>query len=182
MKKITPEMLLEAADRLEEAIAMPSVLKVAGLNWGFYSDEEPRMHIQAMHGKHPYKVWLERRGDRIFEPANDVPTAVLKRLKLELGSKEDRAENMWCGLMIDLGRVAFSVAAGSVTLTMYPGTHNSYQRTFSLPEKAGRSTVSLSKRDMELDSESAALIVGTDRPEDRWSYVRLAPIVFTGSR
>ena len=65
--------------------AMPVILRnvPAGYNWGWYSREDPRMHLQVVDDAHKglgYRVWLEARGKRVFEPEGDIPAKVLKKL------------------------------------------------------------------------------------------------------
>lgn len=39
-------------------------------SWGWYSREDPRMHLQAVDSQHRklgYKVWLENKGKRVVE-------------------------------------------------------------------------------------------------------------------
>src|SRR5205823_6754388 len=57
---------------------MPAILEDVppGYDWGWYSREDPRMHLQVVDRQHKgfkYKVWLEARGRRIFTPANSIP-------------------------------------------------------------------------------------------------------------
>jgi len=46
------------------------------------------MHLQVIDPKHEYleyKVWLEKQGKRIFEPAGQIPAKVLNALKKGTG-------------------------------------------------------------------------------------------------
>src|SRR5262245_41133279 len=66
--------------------AMPNIIRDVppGHNWGWYSREDPRMHIQSTDGLHDYKVWLETRGQRGFEPEGKIPAKILKALQKEV--------------------------------------------------------------------------------------------------
>ena len=50
------------------AVILPNAPK--GYSWGWYSREDPRMHLQTVDSKHmnEYKVWLENKGKLRFEP------------------------------------------------------------------------------------------------------------------
>ena len=176
------DRLSEDADSLEEAIAMPTVLRSSGFNWGFYSNEEPRMHIQVVNAKEDYKVWLENRGVRLFDPDNKVPTQILKQLYTELQARETVAEGMWLSAMISRDMIKFKLSGDTVTLTVYPGSHNSFIRNFSLTRMAGHQSYQVTESDMRLDPDMAALVVGTSMPETQQAYIRLSYIVFTGKR
>ena len=39
------------------------------------------MHLQSVERKYNYKVWLEDKGKRIFEPVDKIPAKVLKALR-----------------------------------------------------------------------------------------------------
>lgn len=45
-------------------------------DWGWFSREDQRMHLQVvdrLHWKLHYKVWLEREGKKVFEPEPGIP-------------------------------------------------------------------------------------------------------------
>jgi hypothetical protein len=56
----------------------------AGFNWGFYSAEEPRMHLQTLPGAEPHKVWLETQGRWSIDKCGKVPAKVFNSLKRKL--------------------------------------------------------------------------------------------------
>ena len=61
--------------------AMPKIVRDTppGYDWGWYSSEDFRMHLQGIGKKHMphYKVWLERGGKAVFEPEGKIPREVL---------------------------------------------------------------------------------------------------------
>src|SRR4051812_31009476 len=69
----------------KKAKEMPAILRDVppGFNWGWYSREDPRMHLQTVDAEHQgdHKVWLEARGRRVFEPAMKIPSRVLKEIR-----------------------------------------------------------------------------------------------------
>ena len=82
-----------------------------GHDWGWYSREEQRMHLQTVDERHfqHYKVWLEKNGKRVFEPAETklrgktikLPKKVLEELEDIVAAHRDDIEARWVRLMID---------------------------------------------------------------------------------
>ena len=184
MKKITPEMLLEAADRLEEAIAMPTVIRnAAKQDWGFYSDEEQRMHLQTLKPLgEPYKVWLDSKGTRVFQAATPVPSKVMKELGVKLKTVERNVEGLWVAYCINLDRIRFRLSAPYVVFTMYPGTHQEFDRRINLVDYYGEAAYRLTDDDVRFDTLHAAFAVGDHHDEDNWTLIELSKVMFTGSR
>ena len=61
---------------------MPVIIRNVppGFNWGWYSREDPCMHVQTLDGPE-YKIWLEEAGKRVFEPVGRtrwLPTQVFQ--------------------------------------------------------------------------------------------------------
>src|SRR5271156_613578 len=79
--------------RSDMSIVIRNVPK--GYNWGWYSREDPRMHLQTVDWKHHYKIWLEDNGKRIFEPVGAIPSAVLKKLTEEVSAHRTFVEDNW---------------------------------------------------------------------------------------
>src|SRR5262245_39896620 len=89
-------------------VAMPGNLHnvPAGYDWGWYSREEPRMHLKVIDEKHKrlkYKVWLEKEGRRVVEPAGEIPVKILTALRTELARNRDVVEDSWVRFMIRKG-------------------------------------------------------------------------------
>lgn len=106
---------------------MPAIFKNVppGYDWGWYSREEPRMHLQVMDEEHKdlnYKVWLERQGKRVFEPVGQVPAKILKALKEELAKHRDVVEDKWARFMIRNGWLQAFLEGTAIKLIMYPRT------------------------------------------------------------
>src|SRR5437660_11263807 len=77
----------------------------AGHNWGWFSREDARMHLQTLDRKNfgLYKIWLEHRGKRVVEPEGAVPAKILKTLTAEIERKRRHIEGRWTNFMIDNG-------------------------------------------------------------------------------
>ena len=76
-----------------------------GYNWGWFSPEDSRMHLQTVDSKNLdlYKVWLEKNGKRAFEPVGSIPAKILKPLEAEVKKKRRHIEGRWvnfhdCGI------------------------------------------------------------------------------------
>src|SRR4051812_3493036 len=86
---------------------MPAILRNVppGYDWGWFSREDPRMHLQTVDERHKndYKVWLESTGRRIVELATEVPSKVFKALQAAIASKRQTIEDHWVSFMIRQG-------------------------------------------------------------------------------
>lgn len=161
---------------------------VAGHNWGWFSREDERMHLQTVDGesrKGPKsaKVWLEERGKRICQAANGK----IDLRKLESKVKQDRAniEALWINFMIDNGWLAFELSSHLVTLTAYPNSHNRFFRTIDLksefPGAYSRNVLQPWDSNpplIDLDGEHAALAVGRDQNLDNRNHIDLTKWIF----
>jgi hypothetical protein len=104
------------------AVILPNVPK--GVNWGWYSREDTRMHLQTVDSKNrnAYKVWLEKDGKRVFEPATAIPAKILKKLE-EVANDAPRRGNIegrWVELMIQNNWLELHMRDTLITLIAYP--------------------------------------------------------------
>lgn len=107
-----------------------------GYSWGWYSREDPRMHLQTVDSKHmnEYKVWLENKGKRVFEPVN-VPSKIFSKLEDALNQKRGNVEGRWVNLMIEKGWLELHVHGSVLTLVAYPNVPGSrFTRTLDLAD------------------------------------------------
>src|SRR5437870_2226352 len=76
-----------------------------GYNWGWFSREEPRMHLQTVDSKHfhDFKVWLEHDGKRVFEPTRAIPRDIREKLEQKVAERRLNVEGRWTNLMIKNG-------------------------------------------------------------------------------
>ena len=126
-------------DRFQKKTAMAVVLRnVADHNWGWFSREDPRMHLQtvdpqAQKERTEAKVWLEAKGQRTFELAEgDISGPNLKKLRAKVTADRQYIETLWVGFMIENGWLKAEIAESVVTLTAYPGQHNAFTRKINL--------------------------------------------------
>ncbi len=171
--------------RREDQPAMAVVLRDVppGYNWGWYSREDPRMHLQTVNRKlrDQYKVWLERGGRRVFEVDGKVPAKVLKRLEAEVGGRRSYVEGWWVEFMMEQDWLDLKVAGSKVVLTAYANTPNRFTRTFDLRDYFRLETVEQIKpEDVVLSGEMAAVEIWPKRPEERRHHIRLSAVLWQG--
>jgi hypothetical protein len=96
-------------------------------NWGWFSREDPRMHLQTVESKRQelYKVWLEKKGKRVFEPAAEIPSTVYQQLQAEVLGKRRHVEGRWVNFMIANHWISLNMKGSLVTVTAYPGVPGS---------------------------------------------------------
>jgi len=141
-----------------------------GLDWGWFSREDQRMHLQTVDSKHlnQYKVWLERDGKRVFEPAGPIPARILKRLQKEVERLRRHIDGRWAGFMIRRDWIQLRVHLPEVTLTCYPTTSGKFTRKVNLQEWFSPQAYSrITPQDVFFTEEMGALSVFKDVPEDR---------------
>ena len=154
-----------------------------GYNWGWYSREDQRMHLQTVDREHrnQYKVWLEKKGSRVFEPAGQIPARVLKSLKAEVASKRRHIEGRWGSFMIRNVWLQLHVALPLVSITAYPNTPNKFTRIIDLTTwLEPKQLATLSPEIIELNRDMAALRLWTNRPEEQCYDVRLSKLLWGG--
>ena len=173
--------------RFEKA-AMAVVLRnVAGHNWGWFSREDPRMHLQTVDdqtrsGHDSAKVWLEKRGKRICQPA--AGKVDLRKLSQEVQAERRNIETRWIAFMIRNGWLRAELDGHTVTLTAYPSSHNSFKRTIDLREEfPGAYNEGPRSYDREapllyLDPSTSALAVGIEQNPDDRDHIDLTKWVF----
>ena len=181
--KMTERKLRLARD----VVAMPVIVDNVppGFNWGWYSREDQRMHLQTVDKKlrrNEYKVWLETRGRRTIEPATVIPSKVLKAITAEIVKYRRFIEDMWVRFMIDNGWIQLHLKAPVVTLVAYPNTPSRFTRKVDLTRYILKEfVVNLTDKDITLSRQMASLRVFDQRPEegDKQDF-RLSTILWHG--
>jgi len=179
----------------QQKMAMAVILRdVAGHNWGWFSREDPRMHLQTvdLRTKDTIKVWLETVGKRDFVLAKGtLEGKEYRELFAEVQSNREYLENLWAAFMIDNGWLSAVVKGDVVLLTAYPKTNSSFQRKIELRKEfpgAFRSQTQGYNRPgwdgknllVDLDSENALLAVGPAENPDERNHLLLSKILFVG--
>jgi hypothetical protein len=162
---------------------MPVILRNApsGYNWGWYSREDPRMHLQVLdrkHGKLGYKVWLESKGNRVVEAAATISAQVWKALKARIESERTSIESEWVHMMIEQQWLTFKVNGPVMTLIAYPGTPNRFERTLDLTAHLGTRVDAFKPGDVRLNSEFAVIELWPRQPESRRPFIPIAPVLW----
>ena len=141
----------------------------AGYNWGWFSREAQRMHLQTLDRKNfgLYKVWLEHKGRWVIEPDGTVPAKILKKLSVEIQRRRRHIEGRWTIFMIENGWIQLHVALPEAVVTAYPNTPNKITRRVNLQRWFTPETYAeIKPGDVFLNKELPALSVFKDRPED----------------
>jgi hypothetical protein len=186
-ERIEESKMTERKSRLARIItAMPVILRnvPSGFNWGWYSREDPRMHLQVVDPRSPkenYKVWLETRGRRTVEPATQIKGGVLRAITAEIMKHRQYIEDHWVRFMIDNGWIQLHLKAPVVTVVAYPNTPNKFTRNVDLTQYFLKELVmNLTEKDVTLSREMASLRVFDQRPEEEEKQdIRLSTILWT---
>jgi len=107
-----------------------------GHNWGWYSREDPPMHLQTVDAKNRnnFKVWLERDSRRVFEPVA-LPAKLRTKPEAEVKARRANVEGRWVNLMIQNNWLTFAMHGSKITLTAYPGFPGArFTRTLDLAD------------------------------------------------
>jgi hypothetical protein len=181
---------LEAVRHVLQKEAMSVVLRnVVHHNWGWFSREDQRMHLQTVDdksrvGKNKVRVWLETKGKRTFElSSGSLSGPELKKLKDTVEAERESIEDGWSTFMAKNRWLKVSLADSIVTITAYPGAHNSFIRTLDLrtefPGAYDNETGWANKEVLaDFDEEHCALAVGPERKLDQREHIYLPKILW----
>lgn len=184
---LTPRVVAKFKERNAMAVVLRNV---ADHNWGWFSREDERMHLQtvekeALTGSKRVKVWLEDRGKRICTLADGKLTGTdLKKLQAKVKAERVAIEERWIDFMIAQGWLTAEMAGSVVTLTAYPKSHNKFTRTLDLRDEfPGAYSDNEQSWDRvqvfcDLDQEHNALAVGTKKNMDDRNHIRLTDLLF----
>ena len=189
-KKELPERMVA---RFHEREAMAElILNLADHDWGFWTREEQRFHIQtvetgAQKGPNAVKFWLERRGVRTFQLAyGDVNAAeVSERVRAEW----DFLEAKWISLMVERGWVrAYLKDGDKIIVQAYPDNKGAtFVRTINLREVlAGhfsphvRETTPITPKDIVINKRLNAVEIWPDLPSSDRHHFPLSEFLFEG--
>jgi hypothetical protein len=168
----------------KEIAAMPVILRNTppGLNWGWFSREDPRMHLQVVNSRaseEKYKIWLEERGHRIIKPAGAIPSRILKAISAAITEHRQFVEDRWVKFMILNGWLEAHLAAPQVTLVAYPRTPNAFNRLVDLTgDLTEKEAMKLTEQDVGLSIEMASLQIWPWKPSDEWQDLRLSSLLW----
>src|SRR5579862_5790224 len=138
MKKISTTEIGNGVARRERAKRDMAIIirdKPPTYDWGWFSREDPRMHLQTVdkdHRRLHYKVWLENAGRRALEPEPGIPAKVLKVLQAEILHQRERIEAYWASFMIKNDWLKVALSGATIILYAYPNLPNHCERTIDL--------------------------------------------------
>lgn len=118
---------------------------VAGHDWGWFTRgwaqdfgtkfyTSKRMHLQTMEKdacKSPdkVKVWLENKGQRIFElTEGELSDTDFDKLKAAVFKNRERIEDAWITFMLENNWLEIKLSGSEIFLTAYPNSHNKFIR------------------------------------------------------
>lgn len=149
-----------------------------GFDWGWYSREDPRMHLQVVDEEHKvlgYKFWLEQNGKRIFEPEGTISAKILRSLQAVVSSKRRAIDDRWVSFMIRKNWLQCHFAGSQVTLVAYPGTPNSFTRTIDLRlHLTAENIAALRPKDIRLNDALASVEIWPHLPADEREDIRIS--------
>lgn len=163
---------------------------VAKHNWGWFSSEDERMHLQtvdprSLKGAKKGKVWLENLGRRAFEVAlvGDLTAPGIRELEAKIVAERDQIEALWIHFMLQNDWLRATLDGSLVTLTAYPKSHNRFTRTFDLRRRfPGAYIHAPTWQDepplLEFDKEHGMLMVGNEDNRDHRLRIDLAEHLF----
>lgn len=171
------------AARSPRRVAMPTILrdKPPGHDWGWFSREDQRMHLQSVDRQHHYKVWLEADGKRVFEPVGKIPSKVLKSLREAVVERRVKIEDNWVDLMLDRGWLELHVSLPQITLIAYPDVPGRFTRKIDLSKWFNAEQLAaLKPASIVLSREMAGLRIWPERRDPQVPYdVRLSTLLWT---
>jgi hypothetical protein len=177
---------------LEKQAMAVAIRNVAGHNWGWFSREDERMHVQtvepdALKGPKKAKAWLENRGRRVFEPEvmGGLGGSDWKKVKVRVDAEREVLESLWIHFMIQNDWIKADLKGSVVTVTAYPGSHNSFTRTLDLRRRfpgAYKYAPTWDERPpkIDFDKEHGLLRIGTENNLDHRDHIDLGEFLFVG--
>lgn len=165
---------------------------VAKHDWGWFSREDPRMHIQTLDstarlGRNKIKVWLEDRGRRIFDLAEgQLSGPDLKKLEAEVRADRPNVESQWVTFMIRNDWLKASLSGATLVLDAYPGSHNSFTRRVDLPRQfpgayKGQKNWLVDPPKVDFDYSLGLLAIGPEENLDHRNHLDLSEFLFEGA-
>jgi hypothetical protein len=155
----------KVVERFQDKTAMAVVIRDAPptYNWGWFSREDQRMHVQTVDRQHirlHYRAWLEDRGTRIFSPDKDIPPKITKELLKAIREQEESVEMEWVHLMIQNRWLTLQLESDQrhFTLTAYPNGSGKFQRRVDILDHFAGAGL-LDEKDISLDERDSTIKV-----------------------
>jgi len=173
-------------------VAMPTLFMALGFNWGWFSREDERMHIQVV-GRQPEAdlgFWLETRGTKVFEPRNEVTRKLTSKDKGEILAKlrQERVhvEEEWASLMIQKDWISARLDGTDLKVVAYPGTPGSFKRIVDLRKEFPGIYVKgngppVDSEGIRFDSDKVSVVLNGNRHERKHIYLPLLDFLWEGA-
>jgi hypothetical protein len=184
--KINPNNVVTRFEKRAMAVILRNVVNH---NWGFFSDEDQRMHLQtvdleSLKGPNKIKIWLEEKGHRICKLAlGTLSGPDLKKLQNKIENDREVIEVKWVHFMINNDWVEAKLNGSIVTLIAYPKSHNRYERTIDLRKRFSGSYKGFNNWDeeppkLDFDRTNGFLAIGTEKNLDDRDHILVADYLF----
>ena len=180
------ELSKKLARDFQDREAMAKLLhNVAGHDWGWFSREDQRMHLQtvedgALYGPNKVKVWLETKGKRVFELATGtISSPDLKRLRAKVEAEREDLESRWITFMVKHGWITVELKTPIIVVTAYPNTHNKFIRELDL-RKLQPGLANWDNYIVDFDKDNGMLRFGTESNPDHRDSIPLVGYLFVG--
>lgn len=173
-------------------VGMPTLFRAVGYNWGWFSREDQRMHIQVV-GRHPeadWGFWLETRGAKVFEPRNEVTRQLSSKEKADILGKLRKehihVEEEWTVLMIQKDWITARIEGADLKVVAYPGTPGSFERIVDLRQKFPGIYVKgngppVDSEGVRFDSDKVSVVLNGSRHERKHIYLPLLDFLWEGT-
>jgi hypothetical protein len=180
-KEVSPVELVKSQPRQDMAVILGNTPPT--YHWGWYSREDPRMHLQTVdrtHLKSHDKVWLENKGRRVIEPEPGIPAKVAKTLTAAIIQERERIEIEWAYFMIKSGWLKVKMVGTAITLFAYPNTPNHFERTIDLLELIPNesSARKVTPKQVTLNEEFAFLEIFPEKQEGKRIHEPLPKVLW----
>lgn len=174
----------QAARRTRQDLAVVIRDKPPTYNWGWFSREDQRMHLQVGDKDHlrlHHKVWLEEKGRRVIQPEPGIPPKAWKILQAEIIKQRGKIEAYWIAFMIINNWLQVQLKGDLITFIAYPDTPNRFQRVLHLSELIPNKEVAkkVTPADVVLSAEYAMLEIFPKREEGARIHEPLDDVLWT---
>lgn len=187
MKKIVnPNKVVTRFEKQAMAVIFRNV---ASHNWGFFSDEDERMHLQtvdlkSLKGPNKVKIWLEEQGHRICKLAlGKIDGPDFKKLQAEVKSERKVIEVKWVHFMVNNGWIKAQLKGSSIILIAYPDSHNRYEKVIDLKKRfpgayGGHGGWDQNLPKIDFDKTNGLLAIGTEKNLDDRNHIPIDEYLF----
>ncbi len=176
-----PEYLWPRKSRAAEEEPVAVILRDVPppMNWGWFSREDQRMHLQTVNKENQapnqYKAWLEDRASWAITWEKKPPNAKdAKAVEKAIDGQRTQIQALWAAFMIEKNWLTAHLSGQTVVVVAYPQTAGKFERTIDLSRELPMMSTYPTPNDIGLDAENASVVVWKNRPEPRQHHFPLA--------